>query len=221
MPGFREEVRVVRDRWGVPHIYARNLDDLFMAQGFVIAQDRLWQMELARRLAQGRLSELIGPAGLPHDRLYRLFKFRGPWNDAEWTNYHPEGRRIFAAYASGVNAFIAAAGGNLPVEFKLTGIKPQPWKPEEILVRNRVTMAVQEARRELRLAQSVAKLGAEEANRRAHPEPYGDLIPAEGVDLSLITDDVIKALDGDRYGTFPKPELLPQFRALANATPSR
>ena len=123
--GFKESVQVVRDEWGVPHIYARNIDDLFMAQGFVIAQDRLWQMEMGRRLAAGRLSELVGADGLAHDRLYRLFKFRGPWNAAEWTNYHPEGRRIFAAYARGVNAFIAAAGENLPVEFKLTGVKPE------------------------------------------------------------------------------------------------
>jgi penicillin amidase len=218
--GLKQDVEVVRDEWGVPHIYAKNIDDLFMVQGFVIAQDRLWQMELGRRLAEGRLSELVGADGVAHDRLYRLFKFRGPWTDAEWTNYHPEGRRIFEAYARGVNAFIAAAGDNLPVEFRLTGIRPEPWKPEEILVRNRVVMAVQEARREIRLAQSAAKYGIEEANRRAHPEPYGDLVAPEGVDLSLITDDVAKALEGDRYGTFPKPELLPRFRNWPNTKPS-
>ncbi len=214
--GLKDDVEVVRDEWGVPHIYAKNLDDLFMAQGFVLAQDRLWQMELGRRLAEGRLSELVGVDGLAHDRLYRLFKFRGPWTDVEWTNYHPEGRRIFEAYARGVNAFIVAAGDNLPVEFTLTGIRPEPWKPEEILVRNRVVMAVQEAHREIRLAQSAAKYGVQEANRRAHPEPYGDLVAPEGVDLSLITDDVAKALEGDRYGTFPKPELLPKFRNWPN-----
>jgi penicillin amidase len=218
--GLKEPVQVVRDEWGVPHIYAKNIDDLFMAQGFVIAQDRLWQMEMGRRLAAGRLSELVGADGLAHDRLYRLFKFRGPWNAAEWTNYHPEGRRIFAAYARGVNAFIAAAGENLPVEFKLTGVKPERWTAEDLLVRNRVVMAVQEARRELRLAQAVAKYGAVAANERAHPEPYGDLVAPEGVDPGLITDEIIKALDGDRYGTFPKPELLPQFRGWPNATPS-
>ncbi len=218
--GFKDDVQVVRDQWGVPHIYAKNIDDLFMAQGFVVAQDRLWQMELARRLAGGRLSELVGADGLAHDRLYRLFKFRGPWDDAEWTNYHPEGKRILTAYARGVNAFITAAADNLPVEFKLTGIRPDPWKPEEILVRNRVVMAISEARRELRLAQEVAKYGAEEANKRAHPEPYGDLVVPDDIDLGLVTDDVIKALDGDRYGTFPKPLLLPQYRAWPNATPS-
>ena len=177
-------------------------------------------MELGRRLAEGRLSELIGADGLAHDRLYRMFRFRGPWDDAEWTNYHPEGRRIFTAYARGVNAFIAAARANLPVEFKLTGVRPEPWTAEEILVRNRVVMAIQEARRELRLAQSVARFGTAEANRRAHPEPYGDLVAADGFDPSLITDGILKALDGDRYGTFPKPELLPEFRGRPGGGPS-
>jgi penicillin amidase len=220
VPGLKDTVQVVRDQWGVPHISAKNLDDLFMAQGFVVAQDRLWQMELARRLANGRLSEIVGAEGLPHDRLYRRFKFRGPWDDTEWTNYHPEGRRIFAAYARGVNAYIAASKSNLPVEFKLTGITPELWKAEDILVRNRVTMALSEARREIRLAQSVAQYGAEEANKRARPEPYGDLVVPDGVDVTLITNDLIRALEGDRYGTFPKPELLAHYRAWPNATPS-
>src|SRR3954468_10408001 len=61
--GFKDDVEVVRDEWGVPHIYAKNIDDLFMAEGFVLAQDRLWQMELGRRLAEGRLSELVGADG--------------------------------------------------------------------------------------------------------------------------------------------------------------
>jgi penicillin amidase len=220
IPGLHAPVTVVRDEWGVPHIYAQNTGDLFMAEGFIVAQDRLWQMELARTLAQGRLSELVGAAGVKHDRLYRLFKFRGPWDDVEWTNYHPEARAIFAAYARGINAFIAQAGANLPVEFTLTGITPRPWKPEDLLVRNRVSAAVGDARSELRLAQSVARYGAADANERSRPEPYGDLVVPAGVDVTLITDEVVKALDGDEYGTFPKPELLPAYRGLPGAKPS-
>ena len=67
--GLNADVEVLRDEWGVPHIYARNVDDLFFAQGFVVAQDRLWQMEMWRRTGEGRIAELVGPAGLPHDRL--------------------------------------------------------------------------------------------------------------------------------------------------------
>ena len=82
--GLRDSVQVVRDRWGVPHIYAHNLDDLFFAQGYVQAQDRLWQMELYRRTYEGRLSELLGPSALRHDRLARLLRQRGPFHDREW-----------------------------------------------------------------------------------------------------------------------------------------
>ena len=101
LPGLRDSVQVIRDRWGVPHIYARNVDDLFFAQGFVQAQDRLWQMELYRRTFEGSLAELLGAAYVRHDRLVRLLRYRGPFDEREWTHYHPEGRRIFEAFARG------------------------------------------------------------------------------------------------------------------------
>lgn len=214
LPGLREPVEIVRDESGVPHIYARNMHDLFFAQGYVIAQDRLWQLEMTRHVTQGRVSELIGEAGLPHDRLVRTLRHRGPLDDAEWTNYHPEARQILEAYVQGVNAFILQAGDDLPVEFRLTGHRPQPWRAEEILTRARISAALGSARQELRLAQQVARLGAEEANRRAAPDPYGELVPADGVDFSLITDEVIAALDGHFQGDFPRPELLPVYQGL-------
>src|SRR5688572_19390412 len=218
--GLKADVDVLRDEWGVPHIYARNPDDLFFAQGFVVAQDRLWQMEIWRRTSEGRLAELVGPAGLPHDRLYRLLKYRGPVDAAEWNSYHPEGKRIFTAYAAGVNAFIAVAGENLPVEFKLTGIRPEPWTPEQLLLRARVSDSVSDARAELTLARSVATLGLAEANRRARTVPVDELEIPEGLDVSIIGDEVIKALAGDMYGNLPRPEILPQFRPLPGAVAS-
>ena len=217
LPGLKTDVEVLRDEWGVPHIYAQDLDDLFFAQGFVVAQDRLWQMELWRRTGEGRVAELVGPAGLPHDRLIRLFKYRGPYEDAEWERYHPEGRRIFTAYAAGVNAFIAAAGNTLPVEFTLTGTRPEPWTAEQLLQRARVSDSLGDARAELVLARSVATLGLAEANRRA-PTDVGDRLRVpDGLDVSLITDDVLKALDGDMYGNLPRPEVLPAYRDLPGA----
>ena len=108
--GLREPVEVIRDRWGVPHIYARNTEDLFFAQGYVVAQDRLWQMEMWRRQREGRLAEILGPSAVARDRTARLLKFRGPMDDREWTSYHPDGKRIFTAFAAGVNAFIADRG---------------------------------------------------------------------------------------------------------------
>ena len=77
LPGLRADVQVLRDRWGVPHIYAQNVDDLFMAQGYVMAQDRLWQMEMWRRQREGRLAEILGSSAAARDKTARLLKYRG------------------------------------------------------------------------------------------------------------------------------------------------
>lgn len=219
LPGLGDSVQIIRDRWGVPHIYASNLDDMFFAQGFVQAQDRLWQMEMYRRTYQGGLAEIMGPAYLRHDQFARLFQYRGPWDDNEFKSYHPEGRRIFEAFARGVNAFIAQAGDRLPVEFRLTGIRPQPWTAEIALLRTQTAMPIGDAAAELALAQSVVQLGVDSANRAARPSPYRDLVAPPGVDLSLITPAVSAALAGLRQGVV-RPELLPQYRAMPGASPS-
>jgi len=125
--GLKQSVDVIRDQWGVPHIYAQNVDDLFFAQGFVMAQDRLWQMEMWKRTRQGRLAEILGPAAVQADRNTRMTMYRGPMDEREFNSYHPEGRRIFTAYVNGINAFIKQNADNLPVEFKLTGLRPELW----------------------------------------------------------------------------------------------
>ena len=99
VPGLEGRVEVVRDRWGVPHISAANVRDLFMAQGFVMAQDRLWQMDMWRRQKEGRLAEILGPEAVARDRAARLLKYRGPLDDREWKSYHPDARAIFESYA--------------------------------------------------------------------------------------------------------------------------
>ncbi len=219
LPGLGDSVQVIRDRWGVPHIYASNLDDMFFAQGFVQAQDRLWQMEMYRRTYEGTLAEIMGPAYVRHDQLARLFQYRGPWDDNEFRSYHPEGRRIFEAFARGVNAFIAQAGDRLPVEFRLTGIRPQPWTAEVALLRTQTAMPIGDAAAELTLARSVVQLGVDSANRAARPSPYRDLVVPPGVDLSLITPAVPAALTGLRQGIV-RPELLPQYRTMPGASAS-
>src|ERR671911_3056460 len=85
--GLNAEVNVLRDEWGVPHIYARNVDDLFFAQGFVVAQDRLWQMEMWRRGAEGRLAEVLGAGAVGRDKQARLLKYRGATDDREFSTY--------------------------------------------------------------------------------------------------------------------------------------
>jgi len=219
LTSLRDRVEIVRDKFGVPHIYARNTHDLFFAQGFVQAQDRLWQMEMYRRTYEGTLSEIMGPSYVAHDRLSRLLKFRGPFDDKEWTSYHPQGKLIFAAFAAGVNAFIASAGDKLPVEFRLTGIKPQRWSAEVALLRTQTALPTADALAELRLAQSVARLGVDSANRAANPSPFRPLVVPPGIDLSIINQDVVAALSVLRTNTI-RPPLLPQYATLSNAVPS-
>ena len=121
--GLTGPVRIVRDTWGVPHIYAENQDDLFFAQGFVQAQDRLFQMDLWRRSSQGRLSEVLGPNFIERDAMTRRFQYRGDVA-AEWASYGPDAKAIAAAFVRGVNAWVALARERPPEEFVLAGFVP-------------------------------------------------------------------------------------------------
>jgi penicillin amidase len=222
VPGLTAPVEVIRDEWGVPHIYAENDHDLFFAQGYVMAQDRLWQMEMWRRWHEGRLAEIFGPEAVPYDARTRLMMFRGPFDETEWSNYHPDARALFTAYADGVNAFIAENSGNLPVEFQLTGVVPDPWTAETVVLRW-AQLALSSVRghaiSELQLAMNVARFGAEEANRRAAPDPFEPLQVADGFDPDLITQEVLDAAragDGDPFepGRLPELEVLEEYRPL-------
>src|SRR2546425_8393706 len=104
-PGLHKPVEILRDRWGVPHIYAQTVDDLFFAQGYMTARDRLFQIDLWRRIGTGKLSEAIGPAAIDRDRLARAVRFRGAM-EQEWLGYAPETKRNPTAFASGINHYI-------------------------------------------------------------------------------------------------------------------
>jgi len=133
LPGLNAPVQILRDRWGVPHIYARNTADLFAAQGYVHAQDRLWQMELQRRTGMGRLAEVFGPIALDTDRFVRVLGFnRVVRREAELLD--GEARLVVDAYVRGVNAFIAQNARRLPIEFGILRLRPQPWQAEDVLV---------------------------------------------------------------------------------------
>lgn len=219
-PGLRAPVEVVRDRWGVAHIYAQNRHDLFFAQGYVQAQDRLWQMDMWRRINEGRLSEILGPEALRHDRIARLVAYRGDW-DEEFSRYHPDGRMIFQAFADGVNAYIAEIGDDLPVEYRLTGLRPLPWTPEASTGRVATALPIGSGRADLRLAQAVAEDGLEAVNREESEgvANWIDLEIPEGLDPSVVTDEAIAALGGFDAG-FPEPPLLPEYREWPGATAS-
>src|SRR5579862_6189228 len=133
LPGLTVPVTVRRDRHGIPHIEAANLDDLFEAQGYVTAQDRLWQMDMARRMAAGEAAELLGSKLVEHDRVQRVLGVRG---NAERlvTTLNERDRKYFEDFARGVNAFIDAHQQNLSPEFRLLGYKPKPWQPVDSLL---------------------------------------------------------------------------------------
>src|SRR5215831_11691258 len=105
LAGLKKPVEVFRDPWGVPHIYAQNADDLFFAQGFVAAQDRLWQMEMWRRAAEGTLSEILGPSAIERDKFARLIRYRGDM-DQEYKSYAADSKQIINSFVEGVNALI-------------------------------------------------------------------------------------------------------------------
>jgi len=128
LSGLSAEVTVRRDEHGVPHIEAANLDDLFVAQGYVTAQDRLWQMDMTRRYVAGEIAEVLGKSLFAHDRVQRLLEIR-PKAEQIVATLSDRDRRFLDDYARGVNAFITAHQDTLPAEFGLLMYKPKPWRP--------------------------------------------------------------------------------------------
>src|SRR6266851_1713031 len=167
LPGLEHSVTVFRDPWGVPHIYARNQHDLFFAQGFVAAQDRLFQMELWKRVGQGRLAEVFGPEYLERDINARRLAYRGAMAE-EYASYAADAKQIFEAFTQGINAEIslrtAPGGPGLPLEFQLAGFAPEPWKPEDCLSRMAGFPMTRNAVAELLHAKLFTLLGAKKAS---------------------------------------------------------
>ncbi len=186
--GLRAPVEVRRDRWGVPHIYAQSQHDLFFAQGYTAAQDRLFQMEMWRRQGEGRLAEVLGSAAAERDRMARLVAYRGDM-EREWTAYAPDTREIVSAFVAGVNARIADVGDSLPPEFALLGFAPEPWSVTVPLSRATGLSGVSNANSEVLRAQLVTLLGAERVNALLPADPARALDPANGLDLSGITSE--------------------------------
>ena len=167
--GLAAPVEILRDARGVPHIYAKSLEDAAMAQGYVTASDRLWQMEFSRRLGRGELSEIVGRAALDVDIETRRLGSRQAVERAV-AELDPESGTVFAAYARGVNAYIASHHDRLPIEFALLGIKPRPWEEADSL-----QVALNMARN---LGTSWPEdLMRERLKAKISPELYADLLP--------------------------------------------
>ncbi len=160
LSGLQAPVTVRRDAHGVPHIEAANLDDLLEAQGYVTAQDRLWQMDMARRMALGDSAEILGKSFVEHDRTQRVLAI-GDTAERIAGNLPPQDRRLFEDYARGVNAYIESHQKNLPAEFRLLMYKPRAWTTTDSLAvaLSMVQMLDERWQHKLEREQVTARLG--------------------------------------------------------------
>ena len=217
--GLREPVEILRDPWGIAHIYARNEHDLFFAQGYNAARDRLFQLELWRRSATGTVAEMLGPQELKRDVGARLHMFRGDLR-AELGWYHPHGEAIVNAFVDGINARVAETErdpAKLPLEFRMLGIKPGRWTSAVVVSRHNGLLS--NVQQEVGVAQAVRALGADKVRRLAYFQPADpDLSVDSAVDLSLITSPILELYRAFREPVkFTPEEIVPEFRAPARA----
>ena len=133
--GLTDNVTIYRDSWHVPHIYSNSNEDMFFAQGWVHAQDRLWQMEINRRIGMGTLAEAFGKDALDTDRLTRTLGFKH-LALKDYSNMSHQFRSYLKSYVDGLNAYLETA--KFPIEFKLSGISPKKWTPVDCLSWSRV-----------------------------------------------------------------------------------
>jgi penicillin amidase len=157
--GLQQKVEVLRDQWGVNHIYANNEHDLFFTQGYCAAKDRLFQFEIWRRQATGTTAEILGAREIKRDIGTRLFQYRGSI-EKDLAKYHPRGVAIINAYVQGVNAYIKEANQHpttLPIEFKLLHIQPKEWTAAVVISRHQGLLG--NITQELNIARAVGKIG--------------------------------------------------------------
>ncbi len=192
LAGLEKPVEILRDRWGVPHIYAQTSADLFFAQGYITARDRLFQIDLWRRAGSGKLAEVFGPSMTARDRFARLVRFRGDWN-AEWQSYGPDTREIAKAFTDGINASIRSLDGKRPLEFRLAGYDPGAWAPEDIVARIAGLLMTRNVSREVARALDIQRFGRETVERLLPPDPLIPIRIPNGLDLG----DISTAILGD------------------------
>lgn len=199
--GLIAAVDILRDSNGVNHIYAQNEHDLFFAQGYCAAKDRLFQFEIWRRQATGTVAEILGERELKRDIGARLFRFQGDLK-TELNHYHPRGEQIITAFTNGINAYITEALSsekNLPVEFTLLGIKPAFWTPEVVISRHQGLL--NNLTRELNFGRAVAAAGQEKVKELTTFEPgTPDLSLDPIITPGLLSKDLIAP-----YEAFRKP----------------
>ncbi len=193
IPGLSRPVEIRKDVWGISHIYAENQADLFFAQGFNVASDRLFQLEIWRRQATGTLAEILGDKALVRDMGARLLKARVDMQ-AEMSHYHPQGEEIITSFVRGINAYIDLTRNKpelLPLEFRLLDLEPGFWTPEVVVSRHNGLF--RNARYEIRHGELVHLLGSAKTRSLLDLQPGSpELIPKSGLDLSLLSSDILE-----------------------------
>src|SRR3954469_16501270 len=175
--GLRRPVEVLRDRWGIAHIYASNEHDLFFAQGYTAVRERAYQFEVWRRQATGTMAEVVGARALARDQGARLFRYRGSLA-ADLARYHPHGAAIVGAFVQGVNAYVDAMHRDttlVPLELRMLGIMPERWTPGVVISRHQGLLG--NIDEELTYGRFVAHHGAPLLEKLAgfHPGPVPEL----------------------------------------------
>ena len=219
-PGLSQPVEIIKDHWGISHIYAKNENDLFFAQGYNAARDRLFQLEMWRRQATGTVAEILGKSALKRDIGNRLFKFRGNMTE-ELNWYHPHGAAIINAFAAGVNAYIDQTARDpalLSPEFKMLGIRPGKWTPDVVISRfNGLRANLDE---EMNTALAVHAIGGDAVKDLQHYQPANPNLNIDpAIDPKLLSKEILELYDVYRSQLeFSPDQLLPQYRSTKTAS---
>lgn len=197
--GINYSVKIIKDIHGISHIYAKNQADLFFAQGYNAACDRLFQLEIWRRRALGLMAEIQGKKALKHDIGARLLTLRKN-SDKEMQHYHKDGVEIITSFVKGINAYIDQTKKNpdlLPIEFELLGINPGYWTPEVVFSRhNGLFYGV---KYEIQTAQVVNAIGEDKTHKLYNfKNGKPDLKPKKGVDITIINNNILDLFNASR-----------------------
>ncbi|HEU0121221.1 MAG TPA: penicillin acylase family protein [Bryobacteraceae bacterium] len=194
VPGLQRSVEVLRDRWGVPHIYAQSQHDLFFAQGYMVARDRLFQLDLWRRQGTGKLAEALGPAYVERDRLALLLRYRGDWKQ-EWPSYAPDTWSIVQSFVAGINAWIQDPARKPSPEFRKLGYEPGLWTANDVVSRMAVFSMMSNLLSEAQRARLVATHGAPAIEKWLPPDPFIRLINPRDLNLQEIRTSFLSAVE--------------------------
>ena len=193
LDGLRQPVEILRDRWGVPHIYAQNTHDLFFAQGYMAARDRLFQIDLWRRAGTGKLAEILGPRAPSRATAWRARCVSAATGTPSGPAYGPDTREIVTAFTAGINAYIRSLERAAPARVPAwPATIPEPWAPEDCLARVAGLLMTRNLTREVARAVDARRFGLELLSKIAPPDPPVPLEIPKGLDLADITPAILR-----------------------------